>query len=248
MKILGVIPSRYASTRFPGKPLADILGKSMIQRVYEQAIKSISLLKVIVATDDNRIYDHVKGFGGCVTMTDTDHPNGTSRCNEVVSRLKSEGENYDVVINIQGDEPMINPKQIDKVAALFTNKDVQISTLVKRINNSDELHNPNVVKAVMAANNKALYFSRNAIPFNRDEKAENWLNNSNYFKHLGIYGYLTNVLPEITALSPGKLESIENLEQLRWLENGYNIYVDITEYESIAIDTPEDLSKLVTNP
>jgi len=246
MKILGVIPSRYASTRFPGKPLVDIGGKSMVCRVYEQVLKSSFISKVVVATDDTRIFDHVTEFGGDVVMTDINHNNGTTRCNEVVSILESKGENYDVVINIQGDEPMINPDQIDKVAKLFENKQTQIATLVKKIGDIEELLSPNVVKAVTDINKRALYFSRHAIPYNRGEEKYDWLNNADYYKHIGIYGYRTTVLNQIAVLTPGKLEMAESLEQLRWLENGYNIFVDVTEYESIAIDTPEDLSKLET--
>lgn len=247
MRILGVIPSRYASTRFPGKPLIDIGGKSMIQRVYEQSSKSELISKVVVATDDSRIFDHVKSFGGNVLMTDINHTNGTTRCNEVVSILEESGDEFDVVINIQGDEPMINPVQINSVAHLFNNPKTHIGTLAKRINSIDELFDNNVVKVTMSNDNRALYFSRQAIPFFRGEDETKWLSKANYFKHVGIYGYKTDILKQITTLSVGRLEQAESLEQLRWLENGFNIFVDITDFESISIDTPEDLNKLETN-
>lgn len=247
MKIVGVIPSRYASTRFPGKPLIDIGGKSMIQRVYEQSSKSELLSKVIVATDDPRIFDHVLSFGGNVMMTDINHANGTTRCEEVISLMEEKGEEFDVVINIQGDEPMIDPEQISSVAKLFNNSDTHIGTLAKRLLTSDELFSSNVVKVIMSNDNKALYFSRQAIPCVRGEKEEEWLNKTTFYKHVGIYGYRTHILKQITKLPVGRLEQAESLEQLRWLENGLNIYVDITDIESIAIDIPEDLSKLETN-
>lgn len=248
MKIVGVIPSRYASTRFPGKPLIDIDGKSMIQRVYEQASNASLLSKVIVATDDSRIFEHVQKFGGEVVMTSPNHLNGTTRCNEVVSILEKKDDFYDVVINIQGDEPRINPQQIDNVGKLFQDHETEIGTLAKQIHNKEELFNPNVVKVVMDENNKALYFSRQAIPYCRDADYGSWLSKMDYYKHIGIYGYRTEILKRIVAMPIGKLEATESLEQLRWLENDLIIKVDITDFESIAIDTPEDLLKLETNP
>lgn len=248
MKILGIIPSRYASTRFPGKPLAMINGKSMVQRVYEQAKKSKLLTKVVVATDDQRIYDHVVDFGGEVLMTGDYHLNGTTRCYEVIEILKNSGEHFDVVINIQGDEPMIDPANIDRVANLFKDKDTQIATLVKEITSTEDLFNNNVVKAVLANNGKAIYFSRQAIPFARSQNNDSWLDENTYFKHIGIYGYGASVLEKIVDLPVGKLEKAESLEQLRWIENNYTIKADITDFESIGIDTPEDLNKLETNP
>lgn len=244
MKSIGIIPSRYASSRFPGKPLVEIKGKTMIQRVYEQSVKSKTLSKIIVATDDERIYNHVKSFGGEVLMTDISHPNGTSRCNEIISILEKKGENFDVAINIQGDEPNINPGQIDNVAALFQNNNVQIGTLAKKISYSDELFDPNVVKVVIGNDNNALYFSRHAIPALRGIENSKWLNNFTFFKHIGIYSYRTSVLKAIAVMPVSKLEQAEKLEQLRWLENGIPISVDITDYESVAIDTVDDLLKL----
>jgi len=246
MKILGVIPARYASTRFPGKPLVDIGGKSMIRRVYEQASKCGSLDKVYVATDDTRIFDHVKNFGGEVLMTLRDHLNGTSRCNEVLEILqvgKQSGQ-YDAVINIQGDEPFIDPSQIDKIASLFSRKQTEIATLAKKISDQHELFNHNVVKVVFAQDRAALYFSRQTIPYLRDFDKNDWLKHADFFKHIGIYGYRSEVLRKISKLNTGKIEALEQLEQLRWLENGFQIAVEITDIEGISIDTPEDLSKL----
>lgn len=247
MNVLGIIPSRYGSTRFPGKPLVEISGKSMINRVFDQARKSGLLTKVIVATDDNKIYDHVKGFGGNVLMTDKKHNNGTSRCLEVMTLLENFGQKFDAVVNIQGDEPFINPHQIDSIVNILTKPNAQIATLAKKITSSEELFNPNVVKIVMSKDKQALYFSRQAIPFNRSIENNLWIENADYFKHIGLYGYKTSVLKKVGVLDEGVLENTEKLEQLRWLENGLRIDVEITEFESIAIDTPEDLLKLETN-
>lgn len=249
MKILGIIPSRYASTRFPGKPLADVQGKSMISRVYEQAGRSESLSDLIVATDDQRIFDHVKSFNGSVVMTAADHKNGTSRCQETVEllRQKNPGLIYDAVVNIQGDEPFIDPVQIDSVCELMKLQGTEIATLVKKIESHGELFNPNVVKVAAGLSGRALYFSRNAIPFLRDYPEEKWTEHHVYYKHIGIYAYRTDVLARLVNLEPGRLEKAEKLEQLRWLENGYQIMVEQTDFESIAIDTPEDLSKINNN-
>ncbi len=249
MKIIGVIPSRYASARFPGKPLAIINGKSMIRRVWEQAKKSRLLGDVIVATDDSRIYDHVKGFGGSVLMTTADHQNGTSRCKEVLDIL-SVGETETqaaTLINIQGDEPFINPVQIDQVAQLFQDTEVEIGTLARKITDSKELFNPNVVKVVKNSAGKALYFSRQTIPFVRDADPQDWLDHHDFYKHIGIYGYRSDILSKITKLKSGLLEETEKLEQLRWLEQGFSITVATTEFESLSVDTPEDLSKLTNS-
>jgi 3-deoxy-manno-octulosonate cytidylyltransferase (CMP-KDO synthetase) len=240
MKILGIIPARYASSRFPGKPLVDIAGKSMIQRVYEQAQKCIQLTEVIVATDDIRIYDHVLGFGGAAIMTSADHQSGTDRCAEVAL----EHPQYSVVINIQGDEPYIDPEQIAKLADCFISPDVQIATLVKRVKTEQELHNPNSPKVLVNKLDEAVYFSRSALPHIRGQEPQNWLEFYPYFKHIGIYGYRADVLQEITKLPISALEKAESLEQLRWIENGYRIKVAETELETYAIDTPEDLEKL----
>lgn len=246
MKSIGIIPSRYASSRLPGKPLISIKGKSMIQRVYEQASKSRKLSKLVVATDDDRIYYHVKSFGGEVMMTDIAHKNGTSRCNEIISILEKKGKHFDLAINIQGDEPYINPEQIDKIVALFKNSQVQIGTLAKKIDASDELFDQNVVKVVLGNDNNALYFSRQAIPMLRGVDNVHWLENFIYFKHIGIYGFKTSILKTIANMPEGELERAEMLEQLRWLENGIPVRVGITDYESVAIDTADDLLKLET--
>ena len=245
MKFLGIIPARYASSRFPGKPLVEIQGKSMIQRVYEQAVKSKKISKVIVATDDRRIEKHVKNFGGNVVMTSRLHKTGTERCNEVLK--KSRKVKWDVIINIQGDEPFINPSQIDAVCNCFKTRGTQIASLVKQISDREELFNNNVVKVVIDKNKNALYFTRAAVPFMRDEKEVQWLGNHTYYKHVGIYGYAVGVLRKIAALKPSGLEIAESLEQLRWIENGYKIKVEVTNYNSIAVDTPEDLKKISLN-
>lgn len=238
-KILGVIPARYASTRFPAKPLADILGKSMIQRVYERSKAAKSLSKVVVATDHAEIYDHVKGFGGEVCITSENHQSGTDRCYEALSKEK---EKFDYVINIQGDEPFIAPEQINLLASCFS-EGVSLATLVKKIKNKSALHNPNVVKVVFDKNGFGLYFSRETIPHQRGSSKENWIGKGDFFKHIGIYGYQVEALQAIVQLPVSNLEKAEALEQLRWLENGYRIKVKETTLESIGIDTPEDLEK-----
>ena len=248
-KVLAIIPARYASSRFPGKPLADIGGKTMIQRVHEQVSKSASIHKMIVATDDERILTHVKSFGGEVMMTSPSHQSGTDRCGEVLEKMK---EAYDIVINVQGDEPFINPAQIDALAACFSDRNVSIATQAKRIKDSAELFNPNVVKVISDRNADAFYFSRQALPFIRGKEEKDWLPEFTFFKHIGIYAFRTEVLPLLTKLAPSALEKAESLEQLRWLENGYKIRVNETEFENISIDTPEDLLHvekiLKTNP
>ena len=242
MKILGIIPARFASSRFPGKPLVDIAGKSMIRRVYEQCIKSSGLNKVIVATDDQRIFDHIKSFGGDAIMTSDKHKSGTDRCEEVAKQFPEFG----ICINIQGDEPLIDPAQIDLLIACFKQENVFIATLAKKINTNEELFNQNSPKVVLDKNSDAIYFSRTPIPFQRNRTQDNWLNNHNYFKHIGIYAYRSTMLSEITKLPVSDLEQAEDLEQLRWIENGYKIKVALTDKESLAIDTPEDLIKLVS--
>lgn len=241
MKILGIIPSRYASTRFPGKPLVMIDGKSMIQRVYEQASKAGILSKVVIATDDKRIVNHIEGFGGNVLMTSETHQNGTSRCWEVVAQSD---EDFEVVVNIQGDEPFIDPEQINQVAKIFESSETEIGTLVKRIDSNEELFDANVVKVVIDSNRKALLFSRQTIPFLRGIPPEDWLNKHAFYKHIGLYAYRYDVLKKIVRLSPTVLEKAERLEQLRWIENGFALNVEITTQEALSIDTPEDLSKL----
>ncbi len=241
MKIIGIIPARYASTRFPAKPLVDIGGKSMIQRVYEQAKKAKSLADVIVATDDERILQHVKAFNGKVVMTSINHQSGTDRCFEAIQAYSPSA---DVVINIQGDEPFIHPEQIDLVASCFNSDTVQIATLIKKIIINEELFNVNIPKVLINKSKEAICFSRQTLPFIRGKEQSEWLTNYTFYKHIGIYAYTTNVLAEITALKQSSLELAEALEQLRWIENGYKINVEITDFESVAVDSPEDLKKL----
>ena len=244
MRFIGIIPARYASTRFPGKPLADMDGKSMIQRVYEQVKDTVDA--VYVATDDQRIEQAVKNFGGNVVMTSDKHKSGTDRCYEAYQKV---GEDFDVVINIQGDEPFIQPKQIETIKNCFTDNSVQIATLVKPFRPDDDfekvLFNPNSPKVVINRNQEAMYFSRSVIPYIRGKHFSEWLPNHTYYKHIGMYAYRADVLAQITSLPQSPLELAESLEQLRWLENGYKIKVGITNIETIGIDTPEDLAKAI---
>lgn len=249
MSVIGIIPARYASTRFPGKPLAYINEKSVIQRVFEQCKSADILDRVVVATDDERIWDHVMDFGGEAVMTGKENQNGTSRCAEAISRIeKDSGASFEVVINIQGDEPFIQPEQIRDVVAIFKDPKAQVGTLSKKITSDQELFNPNVVKLITDRNDKAIYFSRNPIPFVRDVHETHWLSHAGFYKHIGIYGYRKNILIELAKLEPAPLELAEKLEQLRWMENGYRISVEYTEYDSLGIDTPEDLLKLTNKP
>jgi 3-deoxy-manno-octulosonate cytidylyltransferase (CMP-KDO synthetase) len=241
MKIIGIIPARFASTRFPGKPLIDIGGKSMIQRVYQQAKKSGSLTDVVVATDDVRIEEHVKAFDGNVVMTSKTHQSGTDRCFEAIRNFSADA---DVVINIQGDEPFIFPEQIDLAVSCFNSDKVQIATLAKKITAAVDLFNVNVPKVILNKQMEAIYFSRHAIPYIRGKEQTEWLVDHTFYKHIGIYAYRTRILAEITALKQSSLELSESLEQLRWIENGYKIKVEITDFESVAIDVPDDLKKL----
>ena len=242
MKCIAIIPARYASTRFPGKPLVAINGKPMVQHVYERALSSGLFQKVIVATDDHRIQSAVTDFGGEVVMTDNTHQSGTDRCGEVIEGLK---DSYDVVINIQGDEPFIQHEQLEELVNLFQSTPAQIGTLKKAISNAEDVFDSNVVKVVSGLDKRALYFSRNPIPFVREVEKENWYDKQIFYKHLGIYGYRFEVLKELAQLNPSVLELSESLEQLRWLENGYQIFIAETQHESIGIDTREDLSKIV---
>lgn len=242
MKILGIIPARYESTRFPGKPLVEIQGKSMIQRVYMQASSSDSLDKVVIATDDQRILEHAGSFTENVVMTSRKHPSGTDRCREA---MEMQDEKFDFVINIQGDEPFIDPAQIDLLSNSLS-KEVELASLIKQLKNNRDLFNPNVVKVVKDLNNYVIYFSRNPIPFLRNEgDEEKWVDLHHYFKHIGIYAYRSDILKKITELKPSSLEIAESLEQLRWLENGYQIKVTETVMESKGIDTPEDLESFL---
>ncbi len=244
MNVIGIIPARYASKRFPGKPLVDIGGKMMIQRVYEQSKKALET--VYVATDDKRIFEAVESFGGQVIMTSKKHQSGTDRVAEAVDNIMEEtGLQYDVVVNIQGDEPFIYPEQIKSVVEAFKSEDTQISTLVKHINNSEDITNPNKPKVVLNANREAIYFSRSPIPYYRGEKENKWVTAHKYYKHIGLYAYRTDVLKEITQLEPSLLEQAESLEQLRWIENKYIIKTELTEFESVGIDTKKDLKKIL---
>lgn len=238
MKIAAIIPARYASTRFPGKPLANIAGKTMIQRVYEQCKQINELAYVIVATDDERIYQKVIQFGGQACMTSSQHLTGTDRIWEVVEKLNLA---VDVIINVQGDEPFIQPSQIQNIIDCFQDPNAAIATLVKPIQQNEVLFNVNAPKVVLDDAHFALYFSRQAIPFLRNEPTENWLNNHTYYQHIGIYGFRKDVLQKLVKLAPSKLEQAESLEQLRWLAAGYKIKTATTHETTIAIDTQEDL-------
>lgn len=250
MQFIGIIPARYASTRFPGKPLAMLGDKTMIQRVYEQARKALDV--VVVATDDERIYDTVSGFGGEVVMTRSDHKCGTDRCLEAFDKLKNERmkagaeikDDETVIINIQGDEPFIQPEQIEAIKSCFP---TEIATLVKPFTEEDgleALENPNSPKVVFAKETgNALLFSRSVIPYLRGVAREDWLKQKKHYKHIGMYAYRADILREITRLPQSEAEKNESLEQLRWLENGYRIRVAETNVQTIGIDTPEDLEK-----
>ncbi|WP_293880817.1 MULTISPECIES: 3-deoxy-manno-octulosonate cytidylyltransferase [unclassified Sphingobacterium] len=241
MKFLGIIPARYASSRFPGKPLIDIEGKTMIQRVYEQVKKSTKLNDVVVATDDQRIAETVLSFGGEVVMTEEHHQSGTDRCAEVITNI----EGYDVAINIQGDEPFIDPAQIDLLANCFEDTTTQIATLIKEITAEEELFNVNIPKVVRNTKGEAIFFSRQTIPFLRAVEKDQWLQRQTFYKHIGIYAYQVDTLKALTQLPISMLEEAEALEQLRWLENGYAIQTAITTHETVAVDTKEDLAKIL---
>lgn len=241
MKFIGFIPARYASTRFPAKPLAMLGGKPVIQRVYEQVTGVLD--EVYVATDDERIEAVVKEFGGKVVMTSVHHKSGTDRCYEAFTKV---GQGYDVVVNVQGDEPFIQRSQLEAVKACFDDVSTQIATLVKPFlpeNGMEALENANSPKVVVNKNMNALYFSRSIIPYQRNRDKTEWLKGHTYYKHIGLYAYRADVLKEITALPQSSLELAESLEQLRWLENGYKIKVGISEVETIGIDTPQDLAR-----
>jgi 3-deoxy-manno-octulosonate cytidylyltransferase (CMP-KDO synthetase) len=242
MQFIGIIPARFGSTRFPGKPLVEINGISMIRRVYERARSAGILSNVVVATDDKRIFDHVSDFGNAV-YTSPEHPSGTDRCYEAAAHqsTKLNIQPDDVIVNIQGDEPFIHHQQIKTICELFSDEKVNIATLMKRIETKDQLFNENIVKVVAGVNGNALYFSRSAIPTLRGIEHDRWLESGTYYKHIGMYAYRYKVLREITKLRPSVLERAESLEQLRWLENGYKIYIKETEWESHAVDTVDDL-------
>lgn len=238
MKFIGIIPARYQSTRFPGKPLADIKGKPMIQWVYENASKALD--QVWVATDDDRIFNAVEAFGGRVVRTSPTHQSGTDRCAEAARIIKRESK-FEVVVNIQGDEPFIKPEQIETIKNCFDNSDVNIATLVKKIETQEELFNPNRPKVVLDKNDNALYFSRSTVPYFRGEEKENWMKRHNFWAHVGMYAFRAEVLEQITRLKQTPLELAESLEQLRWIESGYKIRAAETQFQTVGIDTPEDL-------
>lgn len=240
MKILGIIPARHASTRFPGKALADIGGISMIERVYRQALKAGKLTNLVVATDHETIFNHIQSFGGQVCMTSETHASGTDRCFEA---LCLQDDEYDYVINIQGDEPFISPEQIDLLASLLNGVE-EIATLIKKIDDPLQLTNPNVVKVITGSDDHAIYFSRAAIPFLRAQPVD-WHTQHTYFKHIGMYGYREDILEKITKIPLSSLEKAESLEQLRWIENGLRIKVAQTNIETISIDTPDDLDTAI---
>jgi len=243
MKILGIIPARFESTRFPGKVLVDINGKSMVQRVYEQASKSTFLEKVIIATESTKVKKHIESFGGEAVLTSDNHTSGTDRCFEALTLQK---EIYDYVINIQGDEPFISPSQIDELAILLDGE-VELATLIKKITTSSELFNYGEVKTVFNTAMEALYFSRQPIPYCRNQGEMEWLSHQDYFKHIGIYAYRADMLEKVSKLPVSNLEAAESLEQLRWIENGLKIKLAFTEHESVCIDTKEDLDKVLAN-
>ncbi|WP_027001741.1 3-deoxy-manno-octulosonate cytidylyltransferase [Hugenholtzia roseola] len=244
MNILGIIPARYASTRFPAKMLAQMGDKLLIERTFTQAQKAESLTSVWIATDDQRIFEPVQRFTSQVVLTQDTHPSGTDRCFEALQKIEAQTQiKFDFVINIQGDEPFIEPAQIDLLASLLQT-DTQIATMATPIKDQADIFNPNVVKVVRKANGEALYFSRSPLPFVRDKSPNEWLEAATFLKHVGIYAYRSDILAQITALAPSSLEKSEALEQLRWLENGYRIAVGVSNYTSIGIDTPEDLEKV----
>lgn len=241
MKFIAIIPARYASTRFPAKPLAILGGKTVIQRVYEQVAGSAD--ETVVATDDSRIYDAVLAFGGKAEMTSAEHRSGTDRCWEAYCK---HGGDFDVVINVQGDEPFIRPSQLEAIKHCFDRKGTDIATLVKPFTENDgleALENPNSPKVVLDKDGCAMYFSRSVIPYLRGVDRDEWLTRHTFYKHIGIYAFRTEVLRQVTELPQSTLEKAESLEQLRWLENGYRIGVGISDVETIGIDTPEDLAR-----
>jgi 3-deoxy-manno-octulosonate cytidylyltransferase (CMP-KDO synthetase) len=240
--IVGIIPARYASTRFPGKPLTDILGKTMIQRVYEQSSQSKMLEKVVVATDDQRIYEEVRSFGGNVVMTGSHHQTGTERCLETLHLVEGK---YKYVINIQGDEPLIDPQQIDELALALKDETIELATQMIKVTDQELLFNPSEVKIVVNENMEALYFSRMPIPYLKEWSQKEWHQHHTFYRHAGMYAYRTDILEKIAKLPVSSLEKAESLEQLRWLENGYKIKCVITNFESLCVDSPRDVEAIV---
>ncbi|GAB3947041.1 3-deoxy-manno-octulosonate cytidylyltransferase [Spirosoma harenae] len=248
--IIGIIPARYASTRFPGKPLVDIAGKSMIQRVLEQVKQATSLDKVVVATDDERIAEAVRKLGEEAVMTRTDHPSGTDRCWEAYDRLVAEGlvpSGSDYIINIQGDEPFIDPIQIDELASILDGS-VELATQMASVDSADVLHDPKEAKIVINSRKEAIYFSRAAVPYLRNIELNQWHLHHTYHRHVGMYAYRADILERLTQLPPSALEQAESLEQLRWLEAGYRIKLIETTYESYCVDEPDDIRKILQIP
>jgi 3-deoxy-manno-octulosonate cytidylyltransferase (CMP-KDO synthetase) len=240
--IVGIIPARFASTRFPGKPLIDIQGKTMIQRVYEQAKKSTSLNKVVVATEDERIRQHVLSFGGEAVMTAADHPTGTDRCWEALQQV---GGRYQYVINIQGDEPFIDPSQIEQLASVLRDGKTELATLMIPVDSEAVLFDPGEAKIVVNEKMQALYFSRTVIPYLKGVEKGEWHTHHRYYRHVGMYAYRTDVLAQITKLGVSPLEKAESLEQLRWIEHGFTVQCALTGFDSHCIDTPDDIQKVL---
>lgn len=238
MKFIGIIPARYASTRFPGKPLALLGGKPVIQHVYEKVVAVLEA--AYVATDDERIYDVVKSFGGQVVMTRTDHKSGTDRIEEAIEKI---GGEWDVVVNVQGDEPFVAKSQLDTICHCFDDPTTQIATLGKPFESMEAVQNPNSPKIVVDNMGFAMYFSRSVIPYVRGKEKSSWLTHYPFLKHLGIYAYRKDVLRQVTQLPQSSLEIAESLEQLRWLQNGFKIKVGTTDVETVGIDTPQDLER-----
>lgn len=242
MKVLAIIPARYASTRFPGKPLALLGGRPIIEHVWHRVSGTAAVDRAIVATDDERIMQAVAAFGGEAMMTSPNHQSGTDRCGEVMKTLENNGERYDIVINVQGDEPFIEPSQIEALIGCFAHSDTEIATLKTLIHSDEELLSPNNVKVVCASDGKALYFSRLPIPYLRGKADGPCVEQTEYYKHVGIYAFRAKTLEALCSLQPGRIEQCEKLEQLRWLEAGYRIEVKTTLHANIGIDTPDDLA------
>ena len=244
MMIIGIIPARYGSTRYPGKPLIDIQGKTMIQRVYEQATKAKCLSEVIVATDDVRILEHVESFGGKAIMTHPDHPSGTDRCWEAIQAVSTHGKEGLYVINIQGDEPFVAPEQIDELGAVLDGN-VELASQMIPVSDHELLFDMGEAKVIVNQEFEAIYFSRQVIPFLKGIDPQEWHKYHTYYRQVGMYAYRADILEKITQLPVSDLEKAESLEQLRWLQNGYKIKMVLTSYESHCIDTPEDVEKVL---
>jgi 3-deoxy-manno-octulosonate cytidylyltransferase (CMP-KDO synthetase) len=238
--ILAIIPARWASTRFPGKPLVDIGGKTMIQRVYEQVQQCPLIDKIVVATDHTGIMEHVAAFGGEALMTAADHVSGTDRCAEVARQVSA----ATIILNVQGDEPFVQPEQLTLLIETLSAAACPIATLGKKITDSEAIFNPNIVKIVPSQQGQALYFSRHPIPYVRGTEQAYWVEKAVFYKHIGLYAFQAEALQAISRLSPTPLEIAESLEQLRWMDYGYGIAVGITDLETIGIDTPDDLKKI----